>query len=275
MLKKRLIPVLLLQNGQLVRSEGFSLHQILGNPVHEVERFNEWSVDELIYIDISDDDAIDGRVDMKVRRDASPLDLLESVAARCFMPLTFGGRIRTLDDVRARIARGADKVTLSTAAIETPALITQAAEAFGSQAIVAVIDARRKAAGGWEVVYDHARKAIAPSPSEWAVELERLGAGEILLQSVDRDGGAQGYDLDLIRSVTDVTHVPVIALGGVGRLEHFADCITKGGASAAAAANIFHFVELSDRRAKRAMAQAGIDVRLLQTPPAQPTKGRR
>ena len=157
MLKKRLIPVLLLKNGQLVRSESFDVHQIIGNPVHEVERFNQWSVDELIYIDISETDEIDGRLDMKVRREDSALAILESVASHCFMPLTFGGRIRTLEDVRARIARGADKVTLGTAAIDNPALITEASAAFGSQAVVVVIDAR-KDGDGWEVVHDHGRR---------------------------------------------------------------------------------------------------------------------
>ncbi|MBX3260975.1 MAG: imidazole glycerol phosphate synthase cyclase subunit [Labilithrix sp.] len=261
-MKTRLIPVLLLKNGQLVRSESFQTHQILGNPVHEVERFNQWTVDELIYLDISDDDWIDGREDMKVRRESSALGILESVASRCFMPLTFGGRIRTLDDVRDRVQRGADKITLSRAAIETPSLITEAAKSFGSQAVVVVIDAKANGAGGWDVVYDHARRSAGRSPADWAREVERLGAGEILIQSVDRDGSGEGYDLDLIRSVTGATTVPVIAVGGVGRLEHFAASVVEAGASAAAAANIFHFVELSDRRAKRAMAKAGLDVRL-------------
>lgn len=262
MLKKRLIPTLLLKNGQLVRSERFEIHQILGNPVHEVERFNQWSVDELIYIDISDDDWIDGRVDMKVQREATVLDILESVSARCFMPLTFGGRIRSVDDMRARISRGADKITLNSAALADAELISAGARAFGSQAIVVVIDARTRAPGQWEVMLDHGRRGTGLSPADWAREAERRGAGEILLQSVDRDGTGEGYDLDLIRSVTSVTSVPVIALGGVGSLDHFATAVLEAGASAASAANIFHFVELSDRRAKRAMAKAGVDVRL-------------
>jgi imidazole glycerol-phosphate synthase subunit HisF len=262
MVKKRLIPVLLLKNGQLVRSEHFTTHQVLGNPVHEVERFNQWSVDELVYLDISDDDQIDGRLDMKVRREESILAILESVAAHCFMPLTFGGRIRSLADVRARIARGADKVTLGTAIFEDPSLVTEAAKAFGSQAIVCVIDAKRVEGGGFEVAYGHGRRRTGKTPAEVARYVEELGAGEILLQSIDKDGTAQGYDLELIQSVTSVSRLPVVALGGVGTLDHFASAVTTGGASAAAAANIFHFIELSDRRAKRAMAQAGVDVRL-------------
>jgi len=262
MLKKRLIPVLLLKNGQLVRSEAFSVHQIIGDPVHEVARFSQWAVDELVYIDISEDDAIDGRMDMKVRKEGSALAILDAVAKQCFMPLTFGGRIRTVADMRERIARGADKITINTAAIQHPELIGQGATEFGSQAIVVAIDARRRDAGGWEVVHQRATVSTGMSPVDWAREAERLGAGEILLQSVDRDGTGAGYDVELIHAVASATSIPVVALGGVGRLEHFADAITKGGASAAAAANFFHFVELSDRRAKRAMASAGIAVRL-------------
>ena len=260
MLKNRLIPVLLLKNGQLVRSEAFEVHQVIGDPVHEVERYNQWSVDELLYIDISDDDTIDGRSDMKVQRERTGLAILEAVEKHCFMPLTFGGRIRSLDDIRARIARGADKVTLGAAAVETPSIITEAARSFGSQAIVVVVDARRKG-DGWEVVYDHARKSAGMSPAQFAVAAEERGAGELLLQSVDRDGTAIGYDVDLIRSVSAVTRVPIVALGGVGKFDDFSAAIVAG-ASAAAAANIFHFQELSDRRAKRAMVAAGIDVRM-------------
>jgi imidazole glycerol-phosphate synthase subunit HisF len=262
MLKKRLIPTLLLKNGQLVRSEHFEIHQVIGNPVHEVERFNQWSVDELIYIDISDDDSIDGRVDIKVPRESTPLGILEAVAARCFMPLTFGGRIRSVEDMRARISRGADKITLNSAALARPELITEGAEAFGSQAVVVVIDALARGTGHWEVMVEHGRRGTGWTPSEWAREAERRGAGEILLQAIDRDGTGGGYDLELIRSVTAVTSIPLIALGGVGSLEDFAKPIVEAGASAASAANFFHYVELSDRRAKRAMAKAGVDVRI-------------
>ena len=149
---------------------------------------------------------------------------------------------------------------IGTAAIETPHLITQASEAFGSQAVVVVVDALRTESG-WEVVWDHARRRTGKTPASFAVEVEKLGAGEILLQAVDRDGTGEGYDVDLIRSVTSCTSIPVIALGGVGRMDQIAACVTKGGAAAAAAANIFHFVELSDRQAKRAMQRAGISLR--------------
>lgn len=262
MLKKRLIPVLLLQNGLLVRSELFRIHQIIGNPIHEVQRFNEWNVDELIYLDISTDDLYDlRRDDQKVKGLSDPLSILDAVSKTCFMPLTWGGRIRTLDDIRQRISRGADKVTLNTAAVRAPQLITEGAEVFGSQAIVVSIDAIRHPDGATEVLLDGGRTPTGKRPEELAREVEDRGAGEILLQSVDRDGTGVGYDLDLIASVARATTIPLIACSGVGRYEHYAEGIGAG-ASAVAAANIWHFKELSDRGGRRALAKAGIDVRL-------------
>lgn len=263
MLKKRLIPVLLLREGQLVRSERFAVHQIIGNPIHEVERFNEWTVDELIYIDIDHEPRTHhtNRDDQKIKSHTSTLDILEAVAKHCFMPLTFGGGIRTLEDVRSRLSRGADKVTIRRAAFATPNVVEEAARAFGSQAVVGVIDARARPEGGWDVVVDASMQPLGVSPAEWARRLVDLGVGEILIQSVDRDGTARGYDIPLIESVAKAASVPVIALGGVGGLDDFSKAIQEGGAAAAAAANIFHFVELSDRRAKRAMAKAGVPVR--------------
>jgi cyclase len=261
MLKKRLIPVLLLQNGLLVRSESFSIHQVIGNPIHEVQRFNEWSVDELIYVDISRDDAYDlRREDAKIRGLGDPLGILEAVSRTCFMPLTWGGRIRSVEDMRARISRGADKITLNTAAVRTPDLITAGAKVFGSQAIVLSIDSKRHPDGSREVFVDGGRTGTGLRPDDWAAEAERLGAGEILLQSIDRDGTGEGYDLELIESVASRTGIPVIACSGVGRYEDYAAGI-RAGASAVAAANIWHFKELSDRGGKRALARAGIDIR--------------
>jgi cyclase len=262
MLKKRLIPCLLLKNGLLVRSESFTTHQILGNPIHEVERFNHWSVDELIYIDISQDEHYDlRRDDMKVKSHGDPLQILDAVSRTCFMPLTFGGRIRTVEDIRVRIGRGADKVTINTAAIETPEVVREGARQFGSQAIVVSIDVRRYDDGRCEVFTHGGRTATGKTPTEWAREVEQLGAGEIFLNSIDRDGTARGYDLPLISEVAAATKIPVIACGGVGRYEDFAAGI-EAGASAVSAANIFHFKELSDRQAKKVMKRAGVDVRL-------------
>jgi imidazole glycerol-phosphate synthase subunit HisF len=260
MLKTRLIPVLLLQNGLLVRSQGFHLHQVIGNPINEVKRFSEWSVDELIYIDISEDDTYDlRRNDHRVSGISSALDLLEKVSETCFMPLTWGGRIRTFDDVRARISRGADKVTLNTAAWQVPELVEKAAKAYGSQAVVVNIDVR-STSDGWRVWIERGRKQLDIAPVEWARQVEDRGAGEILLQSIDRDGEATGYDVDLIAAVSSAVDIPVIALGGVGTVEHYAEGV-RAGAAAVAAANLWHFQEHADRNAKRAMRRAGVDVR--------------
>jgi cyclase len=261
-LKVRLIPCLLLKNGVLVRSQAFDVHQAIGYPLNEVERFNQWSVDELIYLDISRDGTYDiGRSDHKVANLASSLEILDAVSRTCFMPLTFGGGIRTFEDVRVRLQRGADKVAMNTAAFETPDLVTAAATSFGSQAIVVSIDVRGDAESGYEVVTRGGSTGTGRDPGSWATEVERLGAGEILLNSVDRDGTGKGYDLDLVREVTSRVRIPVIALGGVGTYEHFAPAVQHAGASAVAAANIFHFKELSDRNAKRALKRAGVDVR--------------
>lgn len=261
MLKKRLIPVLLLQNGLLVRSESFKIHQVIGNPIHEVKRFSEWTVDELVYLDITRDEKYDlRRDDHKVRGLDDPLSILDEVSKTCFMPLSFGGRIRSFDDMRQRISRGADKVTINSAAVKTPDLVTQGAKVFGSQAIVASIDALRHPDGKHEVFIEGGRVGTGMAPADWAREVERIGAGEILLQSIDRDGTGRGYDLDLIHDVASATNIPLIACSGVGRYEQYAEGI-KAGASAVAAANIWHFKELSDRGGKRALAKAGVDVR--------------
>lgn len=262
MLKKRLIPCLFLKNGFLVRSEGFSQHQLLGNAIHQVERFNAWEVDELIYIDISEDEHYDlRRDDMKVKSEGDILKILEAVSKTCFMPLTFGGKIRTLQDVHDRISRGADKVTINTQAILNPGFITEGARSFGSQAIVVSIDVQQKADGAYEVFYNHGRTPTGMSPVEWAKKAEQYGAGEIFLNSIDRDGKAIGYDTALIRQVAEAVSIPVIACGGVGQFKHFAQGIQDGMADAVAAGNIFHFTELSGKRARKELIKAGVHVR--------------
>lgn len=263
MLKIRLIPVLLLQNGSLVRSERFKLHQIIGNPIYEVQRFNEWNVDELVYLDITrDDDTYDvRRDDHKTGELGGPLGILDAVSETCFMPLTWGGRVRTLDDMRERFRRGADKTTLNSQAVRAPELITEGAQVFGSQAIVVSIDVVRDADDSPIVVIDGGRERTGLNAVDWAHEVEERGAGEILLQSVDRDGTGRGYDLDLIAAVSAATTIPIVALGGVGGYEDYAEGV-EAGASAVAAANIWHFKEMSDRGGKRALARAGVDVRV-------------
>ncbi len=262
MLKHRLIPVLLLQNGLLVRSELFKIHQIIGNPIHEVERFNQWNVDELIYLDISRGETYDmRRDDHKIKDMGNPLAILDKVSKTCFMPLTWGGRITTVEEMNHRFSRGADKITINSEAVRRPELITEGARVFGNQAIVVSIDVLRGEGGAAEVFIDGGRTPTGLKPAEWARRAEERGAGEILLQSIDRDGTGTGYDLDLIRDVASATSIPVIACSGVGMYEQYAKGI-KAGASAAAAANIWHFKELSDRGGKRALNRAGIDVRL-------------
>jgi cyclase len=262
MLKKRLIPVLLLQNGLLVRSELFETHQIIGAPIHEVRRFNEWSVDEIIYLDITREGAYDQRRnDHMVRNLDSPARVLEEVSKTCFVPLTWGGRLRTLDDMRERLNGGADKVAINTEAGRTPDLIDRAARSFGSQPIFVSIDVRRDETGPPEVFIEGGRTATGLDPTTWAQEVEARGAGELLLQSIERDGTGVGYDLDLIAAVAAAVAIPVIACSGVGRWSHYAEGI-RAGASAVAAANIWHFKELADRAGKRALARAGIEVRI-------------
>lgn len=262
MLKKRLIPCLFLKNGFLVRSESFEHHQLLGNAIHQVERFNTWNVDELIYVDITDNDEYDTRRDdTKIKSVDNILEILETVSKSCFMPLTFGGRIRTVQDIADRIERGADKITINTQALSHPDFITSAARKFGSQAIVVSIDAKKNADGTYEVFKNHGREATGLSPSVWAKEAASKGAGEIFLNSIDRDGTGEGYDIELIRSVAEAVDIPVIACGGIGNFRQFAAGITTGKADAVAAGNIFHFTELSAKEARKHLIKAGIDVR--------------
>jgi cyclase len=261
-LKTRLIPCLLLKNGLLVRSEEFTFHQIVGNPISQVDRFSSWSVDELIYIDITREGDNDMRRDdhkIKVKRDL--VDIIEDVSRSCFMPLTFGGGIRTIDEIRARLAHGADKVTINTMAFERPEFITEASRLFGSQAIVVSVDVRRQGDGEWEVFTQWGRHATGRSVQSWVQEAERCGAGEIFLNSIDRDGMGSGYDLELVKAVTAATRIPVIACGGVGKFAHLAEGALVGGASAVCAANIFHYTEHSTIRAKKVLLEAGVVVR--------------
>ena len=260
--RPRLIPCLLLKHGVIVRSQLFEVHQVIGNPMSTVERFSHWNVDELVLLDISTEDEHDLRRDdlQQQYAGATTLDVLRAVAEVCFMPLSFGGRIRTLEDVAARLAAGADKCVVNTQAISDPSFVTAAAECFGSQCITVSIDARSRH-GKHEVFGDHGKKPAGWTAAEWAAEVEQRGAGEIFLTSIDRDGSGEGYDLDLVRSVTEAVNIPVIASGGVGNYGHFADGVLKGGASAVSAANIFHFFELSYPWAKDACIRAGLPMR--------------
>jgi cyclase len=261
MLKTRLIPVLLLKNGQLVRSEDFHTHQIIGDPIHEVKRFNEWNVDELIYIDITQGDYnFVNRLDHKTAQMNGPLEILEAVSKTCFVPLTWGGRIRSFDDAAKRFQLGADKVTLNSVLFTAPDIPKQIAKRYGAQAVVASIDVWQHEDGRYEVFTGGKTTPTGKKPAEWAAVLQDMGVGEIFLQSINRDGKGIGYDLELIAQVSSAVEIPVIACSGVGTYEHYAKAVGAG-ASAVAAANIWHFKELSDRNGKRALQRAGINIR--------------
>lgn len=264
MLKNRLIPVLFLKDGFLVRSESFCIHQNLGNPFSQVERYNAWNVDELIYIDISESSAYTKKRTDLGKNNHSPantLELIKMVSSRCFMPLTFGGGIRELEEIRQRFSLGADKITLNSKALDDPEFITSAAKRFGSQAIVISIDVKQHQNGQYEVFSGRGKHATGWTPDTWAQEAEKRGAGEILLNSIDLDGRATGYDIDLIRIVVDATKIPVIACGGASGHQDFAQAVTAGGSAAAAAGNLFHFKELAYPMAKRQLKMAGLNFR--------------
>lgn len=261
MLKKRLIVCLLLRNGVIVQSKGFKKYQNLGNPTAIVQRLSDWCCDELIYLDISTEPAYDlRRDDLKGPNRRSINDIISDVAAHCFMPLAFGGGVRTLDDILLRIRAGADKVVVNTSALESPGFITQAAREFGSQCVVVSIDALKTGNAVWEVYKNGGRVPTGRAPAEWAREAEDRGAGEVFLNSIDRDGMGTGYDLELLRAVCSAVNVPVISCGGVGDWEHLKQGLDAG-ASAVAAANIFHFTENSVYNAKKHLFEGGVDVR--------------
>lgn len=261
MLKHRLIPCLFLRNGGLVQSRGFKRYQLLGNPVIAVDRYNQWGVDELIYIDITPGDYSGlQRDDVAAPHRTNILDIIHDVSKKCFMPLTFGGGIRVLDDIGKRLAKGADKVTVNSVAVDRPGFISDAAREFGSQCIILSIDAKLNADGKYVVM--RGGKAATPlDPVEWAKRGEELGAGEIFLNSVDRDGSGLGYDVELIKCVSDAVNIPVIACGGVGQWQHLVEGIQAGGASAVAAANIFSYKEQSILEAKQYLVGAGLNFR--------------
>jgi imidazole glycerol-phosphate synthase subunit HisF len=259
MLKKRLIPVILLRNGIVVQSKGFKRYQSLGSPTAVVERLSNWASDELIYLDISTEPGYDlKRDDLNHPSFSSIVDIIRLVASKCFMPMAFGGKIRNLKDIEIRLKSGADKITINTKAIEQHSFIEAAAKEFGSQCIVISIDAKRYDRG-WKV-YKGGRQDTGMSPINWARKVEGLGAGEILLNSIDMDGSGQGYDVELIAEVSNAVTIPVIALGGVGNWEHFEEGL-KSKASAVAAANIFHYTENSIYEAKKYLYDKGYNVR--------------
>lgn len=252
MLKKRLIACLLIRDGLIVQSIGFNRYLPIGRPKFPIEFVVKWDVDEIVLLDMSA--TPEGR--------GPDYEVLSLLSRSCFVPLTVGGGIRTIDDVRRVVRAGADKVCINSHAIERPHLISEIADIFGSQCVVVSMDCRREKDGSFHVYTHSGKQATGLAAVEWAQQVEKLGAGEIFLNSIDRDGSKQGYDIDLIKSITEVVSIPVIACGGVGRHSHFAAGILQGGASAVAAANIFHYIEHSTIVAKAHLLRAGVDVRL-------------
>ena len=254
MLAKRVIPCLDVDRGRVVKGVRFLELRDAGDPVELAARYDSEGADELVYLDITA--SAEGR------------DLILDVAARTaetlFIPLTIGGGVRSVDDVRRLLRAGADKVAINTAALDDPLLLRRAADELGSQAVVVAIDARRKPNDGWTVFAEGGRRDTGRDAVEWAVEATTRGAGEILLTSMDADGTTDGYDLDLTAAVAGATSVPVIASGGAGTPAHLADAVdpAKGGAAAALAASVFHFGTFSIGDAKEAIAGRGLPVRI-------------
>lgn len=261
MKKNRLIPVLLLRNGFLVQSKSFSRYQNLGDPITAVKRLSDWASDELIFLDITREGGYDLKRDDKGHPNRENIiEIVQDVAQYCHMPITFGGRIRTVEDIAARITGGADKVSINTKPLEDPAFITAAAREFGSQCIVVSVDVKI-VDGKYTVMTDGGRKPTAYDPVTWAKIVQEHGAGEILLNSVDRDGLRNGFDINLIDQVSRAVRIPVIALGGVGEWEHFVEAFQKTQADAVAAANIFHYFDQSIYISKKYMYERGCNVR--------------
>jgi cyclase len=252
MLAKRIIPCLDVDNGRVVKGIRFVSLTDAGDPVEQAKRYDAEGADELTFLDIT---ASSDKRDIVT-------DLVRRVADEVFIPFTVGGGLRSVEDIRAILRAGADKITLNTAAVESPRLISDCAETFGSQCIVVAIDARRRAScGGWEVFTHGGRQATGMDALEWSVRAQNLGAGEILLTSMDCDGTRDGYDIELTRAVSDAVPIPVIASGGAGKVEHFYDALVDGGASAVLAASLFHFGELSIDDVKSHLGARGVEVR--------------
>jgi imidazole glycerol-phosphate synthase subunit HisF len=251
MLKTRVMPILLHKDVGLVKGIRFESARRVGSLMQAIKVYNMRQVDELVFLDITATPG--GR--------PPDFDLVDDFADECFMPLTVGGGIRSITDVQRLLAVGADKIAINTAAVEQPVLISEIADRFGAQCVVVSIDAKRTSDDAWMVYTHSGSRATGVGVVEWAERVVELGAGEILLTSIDRDGTMQGYDVDLIRAVASVVSVPVIAAGGAGNYEHMAEALIHGGASAVAAAAMFHFTEQTPLQAKRALLEHGIPVR--------------
>jgi len=251
MLAKRVIPCLDVTDGRVVKGTKFLNLRDAGDPVECAKMYDRQGADELVFLDITA--SSDGRATM--------VSVVERTAEQCFMPLTVGGGIRAVEDFRTMLRAGADKVSVNTSALHRPELISEAAEAFGSQCVVVAVDAKRDGPGKWRVYTHGGRKPTEHDAIEWIIEAAKRGAGEILLTSMDADGTCGGYDLELTRAVSESVGIPVIASGGAGELQHLADVLNEGRADAVLAASIFHFGKHTVAEAKDHLASQGLPVR--------------
>jgi len=251
MLKHRLIPNIILNNGNVVQSVNFKHTNVIGNAITAVDFFNSWAVDEIIILDVS----------RTTEQRSKFHKIINGLSKRCFVPLTVGGWIKDVKEIQLLLNEGADKISMNTEAVIKPDLIKKSSKIFGSQCIIVSIDVRKNDSNLYEVYTDRGRKPTGLDPVEWAKKVSDLGAGEILLTSIDNEGGRNGYDLNLLRKVCENVTIPVIAFGGVGNWRHLVDGIKIGKADAVSAANIFHYTEHSTYDAKKFMYDAGLNVR--------------
>lgn len=252
MFTKRIIPCLDVNNGRVVKGVNFVNLRDAGDPVEIAAAYDKAGADEVVFLDITASSDNRGTV----------VDMVRRVAEKVFIPFTVGGGIRTVDDFKMLLREGADKISINSSAINTPDLISDAADKFGSQCVVVAIDARRRADGsGWNVYKNGGRVDTGLDAIEWAIKANQLGAGEILLTSMDCDGTKAGYDIELTRLISDNVSIPVIASGGAGAMEHFYDALTDGGADAALAASLFHYKEMEIMNLKNYLADRGVSVR--------------
>ncbi len=252
MLTKRVIPCLDVHNGRVVKGINFVNLVDAGDPVEAAAAYNEAGADELVFLDITA--SSDKRNII--------LDVVSRTAEQVFIPLTVGGGIRSVEDFRMILKAGADKISINSSALKNPQLITDASKKFGAQCVVVAIDAKRRDDGGWNAYINGGRKDFGIDAVEWAIKAESMGAGEILLTSMDCDGTKNGYDVELTRTISDAVRIPVIASGGAGNIDHFAEAVTEGHADAVLAASLFHYGELEINEVKQGLRDRGIEVRL-------------
>ena len=253
MFTKRIIPCLDCKNGRVVKGTNFVDLRDAGDPVEVASMYDKSGADELVFLDITA--SSDGR--------NTTVDLVRKVAEKVFIPFTVGGGIRTADDFKVLLREGADKISINSAAIMNPQLISEAADKFGSQCVVVAIDAKRRDDGGWSIYKNGGRVDMHMDAVEWAMKAEKLGCGEILLTSMDCDGTKAGYDIELTRTIAENVSIPVIASGGAGNMEHFYDAFTEGKADAALAASLFHYKELDIMNLKKYLSDKGISMRMI------------